>query len=144
MNWKKRKIVTVVYEAEDFLITEDMNGGDKLFRLEAPAADTEWFSTLKGAKASAALQNKLALFQRDNEQLRAELAERGGHWPDADDSGSIPGPWTDDAPEAPIAEETEPIDDGRGIPTAPAPETDPATAAHAPGGIRETLHGMFG
>jgi hypothetical protein len=147
MNWKKRRIITVVYQAEDFLITEEANGEDKPFRLDSPDADAEWFSTLAEAKRVATLQNELALFKRDNEQLRAESAERQGRWPDADDASTIPGRWADDAPEATAArsaraDESEPSDDGRGIPT--APDTDPAAVAHATGGIRETLHGMFG
>lgn len=149
MEWKKRKVVINIWESCGFKIVEDVDGEDRPFRLESPFADPEWFGNIEMAKSTAKLQNELALVKEANEQLRAELAQARGVWPDLAARYANLTPAEDEAiqhaeaaqadrdaeasyellqaadaaREALEDQDAEEFDDGRGIPSLPIRET---------------------
>src|SRR4051794_31647705 len=116
MEWKKSRIVLIVWQANDYRITENPEAAtDHRFRLDQFSEDFEFefYGTLKQAQAAASLRNELNLLRSDNARLRTELDTRNGVWPDRDQPGLIGRAVEENKThEWPNAD----ADDGRGIP----------------------------
>lgn len=174
MDWKKTKIVTYRWDASGFTIIDNAEEPGRRFKLVDAAEPDDlptYHAGLEDAKRHARMLNERQLLREENRRLRSELAQQRGQWPSEEEIARLDAEDTviehaDAADERPVVDCGP---DGRGVPKAFDPwfdrapllgaapianedddtpaascRPDPATEAHKPGGIRETLHGMFG